>query len=250
MRISAGIFYSRFFLTALLVGALVMSSCVFGRHRAKHYKKPSKTVYTSPSDDYKDEAPSRRIGVASWYGPGFHGKLTASGEPYNMYEMTCAHKTFPMGTKLRVTSVQNGKSVVVTVNDRGPYVAGREIDLSYAAAKKLEIIGPGTAKVEIEPLGHDVRYVKYNKSYSIEKGPFTVQVASFSERVNAVQLLKNLKLRYSSRDPFIFEVDQKGRRLYRVRVGKFRTREDAQSLADTLMDDGYNVMVCTHEDQI
>jgi rare lipoprotein A len=250
MKTSVGIFYSRFVLVTLIVGALVMASCVFGRHRARHDKKPSKTVYTSPSDGYQEEAPSRRIGIASWYGPGFHGKLTASGEPYNMYDMTCAHKTFPMGTKLRVTSIQNGKSVVVTVNDRGPYVAGREIDLSYAAAKELGVIGPGTAKVEIEPLGHDVRYIKYNKSYSIEKGPFTVQVASFSERFNAVQLLKDLKLRYSSRDPYIFEANQKGRRLYRVRVGKLRTREDAQSLADALIDDGYKVMVCTYEDQI
>jgi cell division septation protein DedD len=99
-------------------------------------------------------------------------------------------------------------------------------------------------------LGHDVRYVKYNKSYSIEKGPFTVQVASFSERFNAVQLVENLKLRYNSRNPYIFEADQKGRRLYRVRLGKFKTREDAKGLADALIDDGYSVMVCTYEAQI
>lgn len=241
MKTSADIFYSRFVLAALLVGLLVISACSFGRH--------SRPSYTSPYD-YQEEEPTRRVGVASWYGPGFHGKLTASGEPYDMYDMTCAHKTFPMGTKLRVTNLHNGKSAIVTVNDRGPYVVGREIDLSYAAAKELDVIGPGTARVEIEPLGRDVNYVKYDKTYSIEKGPFTVQVASFSERFNAVQLVKDLKLRYNSRNPYIFETDHGGKRLYRVRVGKFRNREDANGLAEALMSDGYDVMVCTHEDQI
>jgi rare lipoprotein A len=210
--------------------------------------KPSRKSL-SPKD-YKEERPTRRTGIASWYGPGFHGKLTASGEPYNMYDMTCAHKTFPLGTKLKVTSAANGKSVFVTVNDRGPYVDGREIDLSYAAAKELEIIGPGTGRVEIEPLGRDVRYVTYNKSYSIEKGPYTVQVASFSDRFNAVSLVKKLKLRYENRNPYIFEADEKGRRLYRVRVGKLKTRQEALGLADALLDDGYSGLVCTYEDQI
>ncbi len=77
--------------------------------------------------------------IASWYGPGFHGKYTASGEKYNMYAMTCAHKELPLGTRLKVTNVENAKSAVVVVNDRGPFVAGREIDLSLAAAKEIEI---------------------------------------------------------------------------------------------------------------
>lgn len=238
MRTSADTYFNRSALIVLVIGALVLLGCSSSKYSKRYY---------GPS---YEEKPTTRIGIASWYGPGFHGKLTASGEPYNMYGFTCAHKTFPLGTRLRVTNIRNGKSVLVTVNDRGPYVRGREIDLSYAAADKLGIIGPGTAKVKIEPMGRDARYVKYNKSYSIDKGPFTVQIASFSDRFSAVQLMKGLKHRYRSRSPYIFETDVDGRRLYRVRIGKFRTREEAQSLAEALLDDGYPVMVCPYDEQI
>ncbi len=238
MKTSVGIFCKRQALVLLVIGALVLFGCSSGRHATRHY-----------GPDY-GKASGARTGIASWYGPGFHGKLTASGELYNMYDMTCAHNTFPLGTKVKVTNLRNGKSVFVTVNDRGPFVKDREIDLSYAAAKELEIIGPGTAEVRVEPLGHDARYVKYNKSYSIEKGPFTIQIASFSNRFNAVQLVKDLKLRYSRLEPYVFETDMEGDRVYRVRVGKFETREDAEGFAGELIDDGYDTMVCTFEERI
>lgn len=221
-----------------MAGALALLGCSSGKHAERRY---------APSFE---EEPTVRVGIASWYGPDFHGKLTASGEPYNMYELTAAHKTFPLGTRLRVTNLQNGKSVLVTVTDRGPYVGGREIDLSYAAARRLDIIGPGTARVKIEPFGRDLRYVKYNKSYSIEKGPFTVQIGSFSDRLNALRVVKGLSDRYESRDPYVFEADTEGGRLYRVRIGKFTTRQEAQSLANDLLGDGYSVMVCPYEEQI
>jgi|GEM_PF-399457 len=243
-KTSADISCRSLLLAALLVTALLMTSCGGG-----HYARRHGPVFTSPHD-FSEEQPTRRTGIASWYGPGFNGKLTASGEPYNQNDLTCAHKTFPLGTKVRVTNLTNGKSVVVTVNDRGPYVEGREIDLSYAAAKKLDIIGPGTAKVEIEPLGRDAKYVAYDKSYSVEKGPFTVQVASFSDRSNALELLNRLKSRYDKRKPYIFEADKGGKRLYRVRMGKFGSRDEAQGLADSLMGDGYRVMICTFDEQI
>ncbi len=92
-------------------------------------------------------------GVASWYGPGFHGRKTASGERYNMNALTAAHKTLPFGTRVRVTNRNNGKSVVVKINDRGPYVGGRVIDLSRGAARSIGMIGTGTAKVTVEVLG-------------------------------------------------------------------------------------------------
>src|SRR5574340_541002 len=82
--------------------------------------------------------------VASWYGPDFHGKLTSSGEPYNMHANTCAHKEYPFGTKLKVTNIANNKNVECTVNDRGPFIPGRDLDLSYACAKEIELICPGT----------------------------------------------------------------------------------------------------------
>lgn len=91
-------------------------------------------------------------GVASWYGPGFHGRRTANGEKFNQNEMTAAHKTLPFNTRVRVTSVSNGRSVIVTINDRGPYVRGRTIDLSAAAAKAIGLGGRGVGKVKLEVL--------------------------------------------------------------------------------------------------
>jgi rare lipoprotein A len=92
------------------------------------------------------------IVVASWYGPSFHGRRTASGQVFDQERLTAAHKTLPFGTKLRVTNLRNGRSVMVTVNDRGPYVRNRQLDLSLGAARRLGIIQPGTAPVLIEKL--------------------------------------------------------------------------------------------------
>jgi rare lipoprotein A len=91
----------------------------------------------------------REKGLASWYGIDFHGRDTSSGEVYDMYEMTAAHKTLPLPTYVRVSNLDNGRSSIVKVNDRGPFIEGRIIDLSYAAAYRLGITGPGTANVEI-----------------------------------------------------------------------------------------------------
>lgn len=91
-------------------------------------------------------------GVASWYGPGFNGRKTASGEIFNTNQLTAAHKTLPFGTSVRVTNLENGRSVVVRINDRGPYVGSRVIDLSHAAAVQIGMIEDGTAKVKIEVL--------------------------------------------------------------------------------------------------
>lgn len=96
------------------------------------------------------EGPFRQEGLASWYGPGFHGRKTASGERFNQNALTCAHKTLPFGTRLKVTNLDNGQELVVTVNDRGPFVRGRIVDLSREGAKKLGFIGQGISKVRIE----------------------------------------------------------------------------------------------------
>jgi peptidoglycan lytic transglycosylase len=89
-------------------------------------------------------------GVASWYGYPHHGRITASGRRFNMYELTAAHRTLPIGTRLRVTNLLNGRAVTVTVTDRGPFVKNRVLDLSYAAAREIDMIGPGTAPVQLE----------------------------------------------------------------------------------------------------
>jgi rare lipoprotein A len=91
-----------------------------------------------------------REGIASWYGPGFHGRKTASGERFNQRDLTCAHRTLPFGTRLKVTNLANGESLIVTVNDRGPYVGKRIVDLSREAARRLDILGTGTAHVRLE----------------------------------------------------------------------------------------------------
>jgi rare lipoprotein A (peptidoglycan hydrolase) len=113
----------------------------------------SKTQFQNP-DDFKDLGPDawkgEMEGIASWYGVDFHGHLTANGEIYNMYDMTAAHKTLPLGTVVKVTSLDTSKSVEVRINDRGPYVKGRIIDLSKSAGKAIGISSDGTTRVKLE----------------------------------------------------------------------------------------------------
>lgn len=113
--------------------------------------------------------------TASWYGKNFQGKLTASGVPYNMYAMTAAHKKLPFGTCIRVVNVKTKAEVVVQINDRGPFIEGRELDLSYAAAKQIGILGAGTGLVTIEILGREKRKYgeRYNGCISSEKNKTT-----------------------------------------------------------------------------
>ena len=104
---------------------------------------------STPHGDYIPQQRANYV-VASWYGQKFNGRPTASGERFDMYAMTCAHRTLQFGTKLRVTNPDNNKSVIVTVNDRGPFIRGRDLDLSYGAAKKIGIIKKGVARVKLE----------------------------------------------------------------------------------------------------
>jgi rare lipoprotein A len=101
------------------------------------------------------ESGTTQTGIASWYGPGFHGRRTSSGEIYNQFDLTAAHQTLPHGTRVRVTNLTNGRTVQVRINDRGPFVDDRIIDLSYAAARQIDMIGPGTAPVRMEVVGSD-----------------------------------------------------------------------------------------------
>jgi rare lipoprotein A len=179
------------------------------------------------------------IGWASWYGEKFHGRRTASGEVYDMYQMTAAHKTLPLGTSVMVTHVNNGKSVEVTINDRGPFVKGRIIDLSYAAAQALEMVEEGVAKVRVEVLD------KGPTSALSPEGPFTIQVGSFISRSNAVRLLEELQGAY--KDVYITELKTPENTYYRVRLGTFKTREEAYRFAMRLAQDGYNAFMTTIE---
>lgn len=169
-------------------------------------------------------------GVASWYGRDFHGRKTSNGEVYDMYAMTAAHKTLPMNVHLKVTNLENGKSAVVRINDRGPFVKKRIIDLSYAAAKELEVVGPGTAPVRIEALGfrdsvQGNASTGYRQPESYDVGAFMVQVGAFTVKDNAFRLAEQLKRLYGR--AAVVEGWVNDQKFYRVRVGLY----DSMALA-------------------
>jgi rare lipoprotein A len=152
-----------------------------------------------------------------------------------------------LGVKLRVTNLSNNKSVVCTVNDRGPFVAGRDIDLSYAAAREIDLIGTGTAPVNIEYTGRDTSYIKEVR-YLADTGPFTIQAGSFKERINAKRLKLALEIKYEAVS--ISEVGIRGSTFYRVRIGRFSTRTEAYALAKILADEGYPVFITRYDEKI
>lgn len=157
--------------------------------------------------------------IASWYGEDFHGKRTANGEVYDMYGLTAAHRTMPFDTYLLVTNRDNGQSVKVKVNDRGPFVSGRSLDLSYGAAKKLDMVKTGTAKVDIEIIGIDEAKNRGAR--------FAIQVGAFSIEENARKLKQRLKDYYGDKDIRIVPYESNSKRYLRVRVGSYPSEEEA-----------------------
>ncbi len=156
-------------------------------------------------------------GVASWYGPTFQGGNTSSGEPYDMYAMTAAHKTLPLPCYARVTNLRNGRSVVVRINDRGPFVANRLIDLSYSAAAKLDMVRDGTSLVEVRALSPAVPDILTRTSAQPPPALY-VQAGAFADQQNAQRLLARLQAAGLAR-AFIALPLQNGPHLFRVRLG-------------------------------
>ncbi len=181
-------------------------------------------------------------GIASWYGQDFHGKRTSSGEIYDMHAMTAAHKLLPLGTFVRVTNLQNSRVIEVRVNDRGPFVRGRVIDLSYAAAQKLGIVGPGTAHVEVIALGTPAGKKGFGEDTYIATdyftGNFSVQVGAFQNRDNAVTLRDKLAALHS--EAHIAVHNDGGQTFYRVRVGRFNNLDKVMAVEQNLIDSGYS----------
>jgi rare lipoprotein A len=177
-----------------------------------------------------------QTGEASWYGAEFHGQPTSSREIYDMNDLTAAHNTLPLGTFVMVTNLSNGKSIVVRINDRGPFVKGRVIDLSYAAAKALDMVGPGTAPVRIEALP------EVSPPPSAQK--FSVQVGSFVIKENAEGLRRELEK--SFKGVFISVYKTPLQVYYRVRI-RAKTRESAQELARELARRGYTAIIFEDE---
>lgn len=179
-------------------------------------------------------------GIASWYGEEFHGRRTSNGEIYDMYAMTAAHKTLPLGTYVRVNNLSNNRTIDVRINDRGPFVRGRIIDLSYTAAKELGIIAPGTAPVKIIALGEPDGAAGPNARYKpldYYSGNFTFQVGAFAERGNAERLVQKLGDLYEN--AHMVPYFDGSRTLYRVRVGRRTSLEEAELFEQTLAENGY-----------
>ena len=187
--------------------------------------------------------------TASWYGKKFHGRPTSSGERYDMHGLTAAHKTLVFGTKLRVTNPETDKSVNIIVNDRGPFIPGRDLDLSYGAAKAIGLTEKGVGRVKVDYLGRDMRYVKriaYQPSAPKNSlDPLTIQVGSFSEKSRAVRMKKGLAINYD--DVYITRVIIKRKTFFRVKVGKFKDRNNAYAVAEKLADEGYDTLITSRE---
>jgi rare lipoprotein A len=235
---------------ALALVAMLSSGCLHRHHHKKAPPAPPPAPNAAPanqpppagvvpqpaSPNNPPSAPGNKpvppqiqgeIGIASWYGHPFNGRPAADGEIYNMYDMTAAHKTLPFGTQVRVHDLDNGQAAVVRINDRGPFVQGRIIDLSYAAAKALGVFGPGIARVQLEIL---------NPAVLGEPGIFAVQVGAFRDRANADRLRDRIAERFQ---PVMIQSFDRGDGLFhRVRVGQESSIEAAQELARQLVEAG------------
>ncbi|MEA2681547.1 MAG: rare lipoprotein [Candidatus Binataceae bacterium] len=175
-------------------------------------------------------------GIASWYGPGFHGHLTSSGAVYDQEDLTAASILFPLGTHLLVTNLANNRAVEVIVNDHGPYVKGRQIDLSHKAASILGVIGPGTARVRMDVLATPAGGPAIGER-------FFVQVGSFADSSNARRMQEQLAASYP--DVRIETAEAGASTYYRVRMGAFMNRNDAESRAARVASVGYSAVIIT-----
>ena len=188
--------------------------------------------------DRPDSGSYTEEGNASWYGPPFHGRRSSNGEVYDMNKLTAAHRTMAFNTMVRVTNLGNGKSVVVRITDRGPFVENRIIDLSRAAAETIDSIGPGVVPVRLE-------VVSGNDPFG---GYFTVQVGAFKEKANADRLRERLDTLYPPAT--IQPVALDDGTFYRVRVGRILGEQPAQRFADELKaKEGFHAMVIRLDDE-
>lgn len=179
-------------------------------------------------------------GKASWYGKEFHGRPTSSGEIYNMYGKSAAHKILPLNTIVKVTNLTNQKTIILPVNDRGPFVKGRVIDLSYGAARDLEIIGPGVVEVKVEALAREVGKVKGEEGVTplievqdFRRGEFTVQVGAFENQQNALKLAERLRENLEEVRITVYEGGN-GKIFHRVQVSKTETLDQAEAMEKRL----------------
>ncbi|MDQ7074710.1 MAG: septal ring lytic transglycosylase RlpA family protein [Gammaproteobacteria bacterium] len=200
----------------------------------KSYVVFGKRYYVMPSSKGYQEK-----GIASWYGSKFHGRRTSSGEPFDMYLVTAAHRSLPLPTYVEITHLDNGRKIIAKVNDRGPFHAKRIIDLSYAAAAKLGILATGTGRVEVRALDLSSEGEKreFDKVESNESVGLSIQVGAYREEANAWAMQRRLQrlfrrqgvTLYAARDPT---------KLYRVRIGPLQNQQQADQVAQSLEQEG------------
>ncbi len=246
----------------LLIGSILflfLSACTFGVPvggqkadsagavplKKSKYGNPSSYIVMGKRYYVMDSAAGfTQRGLASWYGSKFHGKRTSSGEIYNMHAMTAAHKTLPIPVYVKVKNLSNGKTAVVLVNDRGPFVDDRIIDLSFAAATKLGVVGPGTAKVEIVTLNASGKSTRTTtraiplKSDQQRSARLFIQMGSFSSKDNALKLSNELKSKKESAI-IINQVKTAQGIFFRVQVGPLLDLSEANSIQKRLKRKGY-----------
>jgi rare lipoprotein A len=210
----------------LLVSCLPKRQVVYDRRSA-----PPERRETKKEEPEKRETRGVQYGIASWYGPDFHGKPTSSGDIYDMYQLTCAHNSLALGTTVIVTNLENGRSLELKVNDRGPFVKERIIDLSFAAARILGIWEKGTAFVKVETVGPWIEEIPR----------ITLQIGSFTDETRARGLADQLSKRFEN--VHVTPVETSVQTYYRVRIGPFDNRDSALTRAEQLTQMGYQVLV-------
>ena len=219
---------------SLVTVLVLIAGCAFSPPPGYHTKKGTLRPYKIDGRWYiplESSSGFEQMGVASWYGSDFHGKKTASGEFYNMHAKSAAHKILPMETYVRVTRVDNGLETVVRINDRGPFIKGRIIDLSYSAARDIGILDEGVARVKISALDNAPAAAFIKNSYS--ERIFAVQVGAFRLYPNAVKLLETLKAKYKK--VYITRISKNSSQFFRVRIEKVKSRKEAEGFGRVLV---------------
>ncbi len=239
-------------MAAMLLLAALFSACAPRQPRALPPTEKAPDSYVVDGITYYPLDKAHRFcetGRASWYGNPFHGRKTANRETYDMYALTAAHKLLPFGTIVEVRNLENDRTVMVRINDRGPFVGSRVIDLSYTAAEKLDMIKNGTAEVQITAIGTDDLIFQRKLSESdYFTGDFAIQVGAFAEEANARNLGDRLKKEVGSVEIVPF-TDVAGRVLYRVRVGRFSSLNQAEKQKESLSAAGFSNIYTVARDE-
>jgi len=254
--------------TAILLVCIAMSACTFGskrdaapkRHvnvadipdavpriepRSKGGNPRSYVVFGKKYSVMSSSHGYVERGIASWYGTAFHGKKTSNGETYSMYQMTAAHKSLPIPTYVEVRNLKNGRSIVVRVNDRGPFHNNRIIDLSYVAAKKLGIAGTGTGLVEVRSINprtwnpdQQAKAIRTSNKQALSSfNTLFIQAGAFTSQHNASQLQKQLLSLFPNKAIKLAKNGQD--QLFRVRIGPIVSVEEADRIAQTISENGH-----------